>query len=86
MVFRNKFTRCRYFHQLLKNVFIHSSYYVTCVLLLRNLSHNQSLFNSFLSFLYLLLAIAYIQDFWVDTGGEVYFPYVEDEEGCSERR
>ena len=52
MVFRNKFSRCRYIHQLLKLFILALIYCVICILLLRNLSYNQSLSNDFLSLLF----------------------------------
>ena len=49
-------------------VFIHSTHhYVTCILLLRNLSHNQSLSNSFLSFLIFTPCVCIYLEFWVYT-------------------
>lgn len=49
-------------------VFIHSTHhYVTCILLLRNLSHNQSLSNNFLSFLIFTPCVCIYLEFWVYT-------------------
>ena len=86
MVFINTFIRCRYIYIYeveKKNVFIHSTYNVTCILLLQNLPYNQSfpfiLFSS-------TPCVCLYSGFRVDAGGEVFFPCVEEEEGCSERR
>ena len=55
-------------------VFIHSTHhYVTCILLLRNLSHNQSLSNSFLSFLIFTPCVCIYLEFWVYTKKKVEF-------------
>ena len=65
-----------------RKLFIHSTYYVTCILLLRNLSDNQSLSNSFLSFFIFTPCVCIYLGFWVIHVVR-FFSCVEEEEGCN---